>query len=54
MLKLAIHDAGGEIPEILSKYREKDLPFKFSDKPFETAARFSRWISDKVRAAEKI
>lgn len=53
MLSLAIQDAGGEIPEILNKYKEKALLFNFANEPYETAARFATWISDKIRNAQK-
>ena len=35
----AIKDAGGEIPEVVDRYREKTKVFYFAEYPFETAQR---------------
>ena len=39
MLDLAIEDAGGEIPEVVHRYRDKTKVFHFAEYPFETAER---------------
>ena len=39
MLDLAIKDAGGEIPEVVHRYRDKTKVHNFAECPFETAER---------------
>ena len=53
MLNFAIQDAGGKIPEVLSKYKSKATVFKFANEPYEIAARWASLLSDKIRAAQK-